>query len=213
MTRSGRRDRGRTITVAGPDGAGKTTFCDAFVATVLAGEHVRRVHHRFGLLPARDGGRADPTRPHAQAPYPWGVSHLKVVFLFAEYVLAWAVSVRRFVRRGNWLIIERGWWDLAVDPRRYRLRSHRRLVGWLGRLLPAPDLVVVLEAPVEVLAARKDEVAPAELARQVRAWHDVLPRRVKRLYLDVSRSPEELVARAAEALERCAPPLRSRSSM
>jgi len=47
--------RGLTVTVAGPDGAGKTTFCNALTTGVLAGRDVRRIHHRFGVLPVRGG--------------------------------------------------------------------------------------------------------------------------------------------------------------
>lgn len=51
---------------------------------------------------------------------------------------------------------------LAIDPRETRLaRSLERLV--VGRLLPWPDRVVVLDAPAEVMFARKGEHSPARL--------------------------------------------------
>jgi hypothetical protein len=189
-----------TITVAGPDGAGKTTFCDALVGRVLSDRDVRRVHHRFGLLPVRNG--AVPTaRPHAHAPYPPGLSEAKVLYLFTESLAAWLLWARPFVRSGGVLLTERGWWDLAVDPRRYRLRAHPRLVGGLGRLLPRSDLLIVLEGPAELLAARKDESSREELARQLDAWHQVVPARQRRIYLDGSLPLEDTVSRAVVALE------------
>jgi thymidylate kinase len=196
--------RGLVITVAGPDGAGKTTFCDALIAGVLHDRDVRRIHHRFGLFPVRGGTTADPAQPHAQRPYPLGVSEAKVLYLFADSLAGWTFSARPFVRRGGWLVIERGWWDLAVDPARYRLRSPR-LVRALGRCLPRSDLLIVLEGPAELLATRKNEVPERELARQVRAWRDVVPDRQRRVYLDVSLPPEEVVSLAAAELERLAP--------
>ena len=191
--------------MAGPDGSGKTTFCKALLAGVLSGRDVRRIHHRFGLLPVRGGTTSDPSRPHEQALYPRGVSEAKVLYLFAESLAGWLLRAWPFTRRGGYLIIERGWWDLAVDPARYRLRPHRRLVRALGRLLPRSDLLIVLEGPPELLLMRKAECSEAELARQVRAWHDVVPERQRRVYLDVSPPVDDVVSDATVELTRLAP--------
>ena len=206
-----RAGRGLSITVAGPDGSGKTSFCAALTAGVLHGEETRRIHHRFGGLPTRGGNTTDTSQPHAQTPYPRGVSEAKVLALFGESLVGWFRSARPFVRAGGFLIIERGWWDLAVDPARYRLRPHVGLVRLLGRFLPTTDLVVVLEGPAELLATRKDEVAVEELARQVAAWRSIVPRRQRSLYLDVSLPLDEVVSLATAELVRLAPRLTRRN--
>jgi len=200
-----RSHRGLTITVAGPDGAGKTTFCNALLAGVLAGRDVRRIHHRFGLLPVRGGTTTDPSRPHEQTPYPRGISEAKVLYLFGETLVGWLFRAWPFTRRGGYLLIERGWWDLAVDPARYRLRPSPRLVGALGRLLPRSDLLIVLEGAPELLVSRKAECSEAELARQMRAWRDCVPRRQRRVYLDVSLPVDDVVSLATVELTRLAP--------
>jgi thymidylate kinase len=195
---------GVVITVAGPDGAGKTSLCDALVARVLNDRAVRRVHHRVGLLPVR-ARNVDPTRPHAQVPYPPGVSQAKVLVLFAESLLASFLVLRPFVKRGGIVLVERGWWDLAVDPLRYRLRPHPWLVRALGLLLPRSDLLIVLEGSSELLASRKDECSDDELARQTEAWRSVVASRIPRVYLDVALPFEEVVRRAAFEIERLIP--------
>jgi hypothetical protein len=91
------------------------------------------------------------------------------------------------------IVGERGWWDLAVDPRRCRLRVSTALVRALGRLLPRADFVLVLEASAETIVARKSELAPAELTRQVQARRDVLPKNVRRTYIAASLSEREVV--------------------
>jgi hypothetical protein len=188
------------LAVAGPDGTGKSTVCDALVGGILRDRPVMRVHHRFGVLPARGGEQAVVTEPHRAEPYPAPVAALKTLVLFADFWLGWVLRVRPFVRRGGWVVLERGWWDLAVDPRRYRLRGGR-LVRVLGRLLPQADVLLVLEGPAATLWARKQELPVAELARQVRAWHEVVPERVPRVHLDTSGPLDEVVRRAeAEVL-------------
>ena len=192
---------GRVLTVAGPDGTGKSTLCDALIHGLLRDRRVLRVHHRFGVLPARGGDQAAATEPHRDEPYPAPLAAIKALALFADFWLGWLLRARPFVRRGGWVLLERGWWDLAVDPRRYRLRPGGRLVRVLGRLLPQSDVLLVLEGPPATLWARKQELPEAELERQVRAWHDVVPTGVRRVHIDTSESLDEVVRRAeAEVL-------------
>jgi hypothetical protein len=42
-------------------------------------------------------------------------------------------------RRGELIVMERGWQDIGVDARRYRLQISPQLVFATARLLPAPD--------------------------------------------------------------------------
>jgi thymidylate kinase len=195
---------GRVLTVAGPDGTGKSTLCEALIEGVLRDRAVLRVHHRFGVLPARGGERATVTEPHRDEPYPAPLAALKALALFADFWLGWLLRARPFVRRGGWVLLERGWWDLAVDPQRYRLRPGGRLVRALGRLLPQADVLLVLEGPPAMLWARKQELPEAELERQVRAWHDVVPARVRRVHLDTSAPLDEVVRRAEVELRSVA---------
>jgi hypothetical protein len=194
---------GGVLTVAGPDGTGKSTVCDALIAGVLRDRPVLRVHHRFGVLPGRGGNRGDVTEPHRETPYSTPVAALKTLALFVDYWLGWIVRVRPFVRRrSGWVVLERGWWDLAVDPRRYRLREGGGLVRLLGRLLPQADVLLVLEGPAEVLRARKPELPVGELERQVRAWHEAVPASVARVYIDTTVPVEQVVRGAEAALAR-----------
>jgi thymidylate kinase len=191
---------GGVLVVAGPDGAGKTTLCDALVQVTLAGQPVLRMHHRPGLLPVRTLDQGPVTEPHASAPYSAALSLAKTCYLFVDFHLGWAVRIRPWVRRGGWVLLERGWWDIAVDPLRYRLRPPAKLARLLGRLLPRTDLTLILEAPEGVLLDRKRELPSEELSRQARAWRQLPPRAVRRVYLDASLPAEEVVRQAGSAM-------------
>jgi hypothetical protein len=120
------------------------------------------------------------------------------VYVFVDFVLGWIVHVRPVVRAGGWVILERGWWDLVVDPGRFRLQGSAGLARRLAVLGPRPDLVLILEAPADVVRSRKDRLSEAEVMRQARLWHTVLPTRVRRAYLDANQ-PAEVVLQLAEA--------------
>jgi len=100
------------------------------------------------------------------------------------------------------LVIERGWWDVLVDPRRYRLQGIAPVARLLGTMLPHPDLALILEAPAEVLAERKAEIDLAELRRQNGLLEASLPSRISTARVDVSRPIEEVRHQAREEIMR-----------
>jgi thymidylate kinase len=196
---AGREDRGRYVVVAGPDGAGKSTFADA-LADAIGSVAVARYHHRIGSLPRRPASLVPTETPHLEQPYPSLLSRVKVGYLFVDYLLGTLLRVRPAVRRGTWVILERGWWDLAIDPRRYRLSAGGTLVRRLDRLLPQPHLLVVLEAPPDVLAGRKAELPLPEIERQRLGWRAVAADGPLSLILDAQRPVDDLVRATLDAL-------------
>ena len=192
---TGRRGVGPVVVVAGPDGSGKTAVADA-LAEGYDGP-VLRLHHRPQVLPAKTLHDGPVTEPHKHAPYSAWLSLLKVLYLYVDYVLGWVRHLRPWVRRGGAVVFERGWWDLVVDPLRYRLMpSQPVLVALrvLGRLMPRPRMTVVLFAPSPVLAARKAELPDAELRRQMQAWRAQPVRNLRPLFVDVTAPLPQVVA-------------------
>jgi thymidylate kinase len=92
--------------------------------------------------------------------------------------------------------MERGWWDLVVDPARYRLNAPPAWIHLLGRLLPRPDRTIVLTGNAEVILARKAELSPDELARQLDAWRALPTARLRAVAIDATMPLETVVPRA-----------------
>ena len=112
------------------------------------------------------------TEPHARTPSGPAGSLARVAYLATDTLLGWVprVSVPRV--RSGLVVIERGWRDLEVDPRRYRLSGGGRAVRALGRLLPKADLTLVLSAPSAEIHARKPELDIDEIERQQATWQE-----------------------------------------
>jgi thymidylate kinase len=60
--------------------------------------------------------------------------------------------------------------DALVDPRRYRYGGPSWLLRLIWRIIPKPDLLILLDAPAAVLQGRKQEVSFEESARQREAY-------------------------------------------
>jgi thymidylate kinase len=108
-------------------------------------------------------------------------------------------------RRGNVVVFDRHFfadyypYDVA-RPARDRSMSSRVHGALLRRLYPRPDLTICLDAPADVLWARKQEASPEWLEwrrEQYLAMRDVVPHFV---VVDAGRSPEEVTRDVTDAI-------------
>lgn len=192
---------GFVLSVAGPDGVGKSTLIDALVEGELKNHRIMRIRN-VGILPRRTIPGAPVTEPHKDPVYSMALSFAKLAYVFIDYLGGWFLRLRPFVRGGGWVVLERGWWDMAVDPTRYRLKVPDRLMFGLGRLLPKPDVLFVLEAPADVVLERKQELSLPELRRQMNVWRELLPSAQKRVLIDASLPASEVLAAAQRSITR-----------
>jgi hypothetical protein len=201
------RPAGLHVLIVGPDGAGKTTLaaslpdaCEGLFRRDLR-QHTRpKILPRPGALLKREA--RDWSNPHEAPPHGRVASSVLLLYYWLDFVLGGWVRIWPVRVRSGLVVVERGWWDLAVDPRRYRLQVRRWAVRALARLLPRPDIAFVLEAPAALMRQRKIELPEDEMSRQSRAWREVLPGRVRQAHLDSSRSPEAVVRAARDEIVR-----------
>ena len=178
------------IALVGPDGAGKSTVARR-VVEALPG---RAAYLYLGTNPDVDAPRLPTTRlgsrlrpggggPGPSAPRPAGIRRsartwVRMLTWLAEELYR-GVHARRLQRRTPVVIRDRDFLAdrLAVGGSLPRHERFHRAV--LARLYPAPDATVVLDAPAELLFARKGELDLAELDLRRRGYRDlgsVLPR-------------------------------------
>ena len=163
------RPTGLSVFVAGPDGTGKSTLTERLPQA--CGRIFKRhavIHWRPGLLPRLGAffGReqANAATPHAAPPHARSVSLAVLGYYWLDFCLGALVRILPVRLRAGIVITERGWWDMAVDPRRYRLDVPAPVVRAIGALIPRYDLALILEASPEVLLARKAEITSDEFA-------------------------------------------------
>jgi thymidylate kinase len=198
FARRAARPPGLTVALCGADGSGKSTAARAIIEGLrptFYEQRGREFHWKPPLFSAwRRAARGPTTDPHAKLARNALVSLLFFGFHWLEFFLGWPLCVQPAVLRGGLVLIDRFYYDFFVDQRRYRLRVPRWLVGLGYRLLAKPDLVLLLDAPVEVLRCRKQEVPPAETQRQRTAYLELVRGLTNGHIIDAAQPPEKVAA-------------------
>jgi len=203
------RRRGLTVALIGCDGAGKTTVARALERDgelpvrylymgvspdssnrLLPTTRLAHALKRSGPRPPR-GGRRRARRAVRAA--------LRLANRLAEEWYRQLIATAH-VRRGRIVVFDRHFTiDYhAADVEAADRPLHRRLHGFLlTRLYPLPDLVILLDAPPEVLFARKGEGTIRSLARR-RGEYQRLGAALERFAVVEATQPlDDVVARVA----------------
>ncbi len=170
------------VALLAPDGAGKSTLAVALQETFFFPVHVEYM----GLY--QKGARRSRHR-------------LPGLGLLAALWTQWRryARARLYRARGHLVLFDRYTYDaLLVQPTRREglLRRLRRRL--LAHACPAPNLVLLLDAPGQVLFQRKREHSPGRLEQQRQQYLTVTERLPHAVILDAMADPET-VRRAATA--------------
>ena len=178
---------GLWIAMLGPDGAGKSAVIDELEHQLAAQfDGVSRFHFRPRFC-THAPARPAVTQPHAQPPRSRLVSALKLLYWFADCWYGYLVAIRPRRRGSGLIIFDRYLPDILVDPLRYRLPAPCLPIAQrLCRAAPHPDLYILLDAPPEIVHARKPELPIAELYRQRIAYLNMFSDLRCRLIVDVT---------------------------
>ena len=217
-----------TVALIGPDGSGKTTVSDRlqtelglpvrsiYMGVNMYASDVLLPHTRL-LVAMRRLARGDDPEAASDIetfkPPPATVPQRAVASARSSLRLAnWLAEesyrlwvARRNTRRGRVVIFDRHFFadffasDISADGASRPLA--RRIHGFmLQRVFPKPDLVVCLDAPAEVLYARKPEGTVERVRRKREESLAVLNAFPHCMVVDATRPPDEVVSEVATAV-------------
>jgi thymidylate kinase len=216
---------GLMVAVLGTDGAGKSTvtarverdLAPVFSSTkryhrpvASARRWIKRHQTRSpSTKPARasvpiaeaDGRPAGGPHPLGAPPRKLPASLLKLGFWWADYtVLGYLLAIYPRLVNSTFVVLDRYFDDLLVYPESYRYGGPLWLAHLVGRFIPRPHLVILLDAPPEVIQARKDELTFEETAHQQAAYVKVVERLSNGHIVDAAKPLDEVVREVEEII-------------
>ena len=190
------RRRGVAVALLAPDGAGKSTLAKKLTqenyirgklvymgtnieASTIGLPTTRWLHRR---LKAQRGKALRPDRLLLKA---CGFVNQLLEQWYRSAAAAW------FLLRGRFVVFDRYFYDSWLTER--AKTPWKRLRKWLFEAgCPKPDLVVLLDAPGEVLFRRKGEHSVEWLEKQRRAYHGLQEKLSNMIIVDATAGPEEV---------------------
>jgi len=169
-----RAPTGVHVVVLGADGSGKTTLLAALGAALAPAFRRVATRHLAPSLFRVVCANPPVMLPHSRPPRSLIGSLAKAAVWLLDYTVGYYAKIRPALARSTLLLFDRYLVDALVDPRRYRYGGPRWLLRLVWTLIPKPDLVILLDAPVEVLRARKQEVSLDETERQRHAYRQLV---------------------------------------
>jgi thymidylate kinase len=193
-----------TVALCGADGSGKSTAARVVIDVLSVTFSASKVHQFHWKLPVfsarRRAARAPTTDPHGHPPRNPAISLCYFAFHWLEFFLGSHLRLRPLTFRGGLVLIDRYYYDFFVDQRRYRLRVPQSIVRLGYLFLKKPDLVVLLDAPAEVLQSRKKEVPLAETERQRTAYLALVQGLCNGRVIDATQPPEVVGSNISRAI-------------
>jgi thymidylate kinase len=193
---------GILVSVLGPDGVGKSTVLEG-LATAFSVPLRRRslFHWRPQVLAKRKDNRPV-TDPHGRSPRGSLASMAYLSVFFADCWAGYLFVIKPRLVRAGFVQFDRYFHDVLVDPRRYRYGGPQWFAKLLCRLLPEPDLVILLDANEDLILSRKTELTRAEIQRQRKAYAELRFQRAKEVCVRTDAGiPQTLEASATAVAE------------
>ena len=196
LWRFGARSPGLFVAFVGPDGCGKSSIADGLMSNLertFSREKSLHSHWKPSVLKPGKKNVTSVTNPHLKPVRGRWVSLSFFTFHVMDFILSGALRLRPTLFRNGLALVDRYYYDFFVDQKRYRLN----LPNWIIHLgycfVMKPNLVLLLDAPVEMLHERKQEVPLEETGRQRDAYLKLIQSLPNGYVVDASKPLQEVI--------------------
>ena len=205
-----------TIALLGPDGVGKSTLIrhmESHLMGILKTEtnEMKTFHIRPGVFPTitellnrkkQPNGKTSVLQEAWQSPSVI-ISFIRLLCFWVDYMLGYIVKVLPELVKYRVVVLDRYFYDILIDPLRYKIRLPNILMKTLFMSIPRPRIIIVLDAPPDVIFRRKGELNEENISVLLDKY-----RNMKNEYDDVhifpaTDPPEELSVAVVSAFLKC----------
>jgi len=192
---------GLFIVILGPDGSGKSSVIKQIIPDLApAFRNTQYVHLRPKLWGKNKANNVSVDDPHGQKARSLSASVAKIFYFLFDYRMGYLLKIRPMLVRSTFVVFDRYYYDLLIDPKRYRYAGPAWLARVMAKFVPNPDLLILLDAPAEVLQKRKQEVPYEETVRQREEYLKLVGEMRNGIIIDASLPLDKVVVDVNKAV-------------
>jgi thymidylate kinase len=163
---------GLVIGILGRDGCGKSTFVNEMAASLgtyfadtITFKKFPAIFYKGEIFKKKEEYHF--SKPHYHEERGRFGSFLKLNLILLEFLLGYWIKIFPAKVKSKLVLYDRYFIDVLADPRRYRIKENKFFIKIYHRILPKPDLWIILDLPSEILLKRKQELT-YEMAEKLR---------------------------------------------
>lgn len=187
------------IAILGPDGSGKSSTINGIKTNLQDLGFSVTIFH---LMPFKISNRNKQTvsDPHGKPNRTVVLSISKLFYFLLAYQIGFLLKISPNKDNKKIFIFDRYYNDLIIDPKRYRYGGPIWVAQLIEKFIPKPDMIILLDAPAEILQARKQEVSFKETSRQREAYLQYVKRLKNGVIIDASQPLKQVVYSTTRAI-------------
>lgn len=205
-----------TIALLGPDGVGKSTLIrhmENHLMGMLKTEtnDMKTFHIRPGVFPTiteilnrkkQSNGKTSILQEAWQSPSSI-ISFVRFFCFWVDYMLGYIVKVLPELVKYRVVVLDRYFYDILIDPLRYKIRLPYRLMKTLFMSIPRPRIIIILDAPPDVIFRRKGELNEEKIGVLLDKYRNMKNEYDNVHIFPATTPPEELSVAVVSAFLKC----------
>ncbi len=189
------------VVFLGTDGSGKSSVLAKVMEDLTPAFRTTKSYHLRPFFGSRRSGGGLPNHNPQSDPVRGAMSSIaKLGFWWLDFTVGYLIEILPRKICSTLLVFDRYYFDILVDPQRYRYGGPKILARMVAKLIPQPDIVILLDAPVEIIQSRKCEVSVEETTRQREAYLSLLTELSQGYVVDASKPISEVIDQVEEII-------------